>query len=294
MERDYVHGKLIGIAALPTFPDIMGEMARIIEDPESSASDLARHMDPAMVGEVLKAANNACAGTDGFKGMASLEQAIAVIGFERLLQIVLHMPFLSMTVGENALFDENRFISHSIVCGALSKEISSGLGLGNPGEVYLSGVMHDVGIIIIYRYFRKEWDAILGLASASGIPRVEAERSLLSCDHGHVGADLLDMWKTPKSITDGVRFHHEPEAATENRENVLVTYLANMLAKEVDLKEDLANFDDFVARHRASIDRATDFGPKLSATEEITFLARIYGILKEAKGCVDGITGEKR
>ncbi len=46
--------KIKKIDILPTFPDIVDGIINIIEDPMSSASDLAKNMDPSMVGEVMR------------------------------------------------------------------------------------------------------------------------------------------------------------------------------------------------------------------------------------------------
>ncbi len=292
MGDNYILQKLMEIDMLPTFPEIAGEMVGLIEDPKTSASDLAQRMDPSMVGEVLRIANTAYAGTKSFRNITSLEHAIAVIGFEQLLTIILQMPFISMTQGDGGAFKKDAFVTHSIICGLIAKGISKQLNVGNPNEVYLSGIMHDVGVIIIYRYFKDEWDAIDRLVSSSGMTRIEAEREVLLVDHGHMGATLLELWNTPKPITDAVRFHHQPELATENKENVLVTHLANRLAKTIDLKEDLASFDGFIAKHRSSIQPEAVMGRGLSLSEEVTFFETIYELLRKAKVYVDGGTKE--
>ena len=290
MANDYIIERLGKIDMLPTFPGIAGEMTGILKDPASSASDLAKHMDPSMVGEVLRIANTAFSGTKNFRNIASLEHAIAVIGFDHLSEVVLHMPFISMTDGDSGTFDRNRYITHSILCAVLAKGISSATHAGNPNQLYISGIMHDVGAIIIYRHFRDEWEAIDRLMTASGISRIEAERNVLSVDHGYIGADLLELWNTPGAITDAVRFHHQPDLADKNRENVRTIYFANRLAKTIDLKEDLESFDEFSAKYRISIGTAAATTKDFQPSEEVTFLENIFDLLKEAKSYLEAVT----
>jgi HD-like signal output (HDOD) protein len=290
MANDYIMERLGKIDMLPTFPRIAGEMMGILKDPASSASDLAKHMDPSMVGEVLRIANTAFSGTKNFRNIASLEHAIAVIGFDHVSEVVLHMPFISMTDGDGGTFDRNRYITHSILCAVLAKGISSTIHAGNPNQLYISGIMHDVGAIIIYRHFRDEWEAIDRLMTASGISRIEAERSVLSVDHGYIGADLLELWNTPGVITDAVRFHHQPDLATKNRDNVRTIHFANRLAKTIDLKEDLESFDEFSAKHRISIESAVAAAKDFQPSEEVTFLENIFDLLKEAKSYLGAVT----
>ena len=247
-------------------------------------------MDPSTAGEVLRIANTAFSGTRNFRNIASLEHAIAVIGLDRLLETVRHMPFISMDGADEGSFDQDRYITHSILCGVLAKGIGSAAHDCNPDQLYISGIMHDVGAIIIYRHFRDEWEAIDKLMTASGISRIEAERSVLTRDHGYIGADLLELWNTPGAITDAVRFHHQPDIADEKRENVRTVWFANRLAKTIDLREDLESFDEFSTKHRISMKSAAAAAKDFPPSEEVAFLENIFDLLKEAKSYLEAVT----
>jgi HD-like signal output (HDOD) protein len=288
MDNDYILNKLKKIELLPTFPNIVGEVLAIIEDPMSSASDLARHMDPSMMGEILRIANSAYFGTRNFRNIATIEHAIAVIGYKQLSQIILQMPFVSMVNGNDKTFDRNKFIRHSIICGAVSDAVSSSTFLGNPNEAYISGIMHDIGIIVIYRYFKDQWDSIDVLIKDKQLSRIEAEHEVFSVDHGYIGAMLLELWNVPKQITDSVMFHHNPENAEENMDNVAVTFLGNTLANQIDFKIDLVNFADFMAIHRDFIDQIVRFRKNISSNDEIRIFRKIYDALKAVDNYIEG------
>jgi HD-like signal output (HDOD) protein len=289
MTSDVILARLRKIGILPTFPYIVSGVASVIEDPMSSASDLARHMDPSMVGEVLRIANTAYFGTRNFRQITTIERAIAVIGYDHLAHVLLQMPFLSMVQGTDKTFDRRGFVKHAITCGVVSKVMSSALRMGNPNEVFISGIMHDIGMIIIYRYFQGAWQKILSLVAERGISRVDAEREVLSADHGYVGAALLEMWNIPKPITDAVMFHHCPEQAPDNTENATATYLGNMFSKGVDFMADLQSFDDFLARHRYVTEVASRFGREFSAKGEIEFVERIFSSLSSIRNYIQEV-----
>ncbi|MCX5813497.1 MAG: HDOD domain-containing protein [Proteobacteria bacterium] len=289
MDNDYIHNKLKKIELLPTFSNIVGEVLGIIEDPMSSASDLARHMDPSMVGEVLRIANSAYYGTRNFRNIATIEHAIAVIGYKQLSQIILQMPFVSMVNGNDKAFDRNKFIRHSIICGVLSDALSSATFLGNPNEAYISGIMHDIGIIIIYRYFKDQWDSINFLIEDKQLSRIEAEQKVFSVDHGYIGAMLLELWNVPKQITDSVKFHHSPESAEENIDNVAVTFLGNIFSNQIDFKSDLVNFIDFMVVHRDFIEQIARFRENISSNDEMRIFRKIYDALKGVNNYIEGV-----
>jgi putative nucleotidyltransferase with HDIG domain len=291
--QDYIVKKLRQIEILPTFPKIVSEILALISDPMSSASDLARHMDPSMAGEVLRIANTAYFGTRSFRSITTMERAIAVIGYEHLGYIVLQMPFLGMIQGADTTFNKKLFITHAIVCGSLAKLIGAyATAAVDQNEVYVSGILHDIGRIIMYRYFKKEWQEVLALIKEEHMPAVEAERAVYSVDHGQVGASLLELWNLPSAIVDGVRYHHVPEAAQQNRESAFATHLANQFAKRIDIDTDLENFDDFAARHREFCQAASESTDAVTIHDEIKFLSSAYDSLKSAKGLIEVTAGD--
>jgi HD-like signal output (HDOD) protein len=285
---DIIMEKLKKVDLLPTFSNIVGEVLNIIDDPTSSASDIAKHMDPSMVGEVLRVAGSAYFSTGGLRKISSIEHAIAMIGYEQLSHIVLQMPFLTLTDKDDKIFDAKGFFNHSTLCGVLSKTISSSAFLGDPNEVYISGTIHDVGIIIIYRFFQDEWKKIISLMENENKSRLDAERAIFSFDHGFIGAMLLDIWHIPKSITDGVRYHHCPEKAEENKENVAATYLGNLMSRQIGYKDDLDSFINFMMSHRDFVKKITQFGRVFSSSEEIEFFQTIYNALKSTNNLLKG------
>jgi len=250
----HIADRLRRIEFLPTFPTIVGEVMDILSDPKSSASDLVRHMDPSLIGEVLKVANSVYFGRRNFRAIGAVEQAVAAIGYTGLSSIVLQMPFLSMVENMDTQFDRKGFMRHSLSCGILAKTVSSVFHLGNPHTVYVSGVLHDIGIIIIYQYFKEELAQITDLMEQGKLSRLAAERKVFSADHAGIGSSLLEIWDIPQEIVESVRLHHTPEEIG-GKENPYVTWLANGLSKEIDFETDLTDFQAFFEKQREMLQR---------------------------------------
>lgn len=291
-KQDRILKKLRQIDILPTFPKIVAEILTLIDDPMSSASDLARHMDPSMTGEVLRIANTAYFGTRSFRSITTIERGIAVIGYEHLANVILQMPFLGMIQGSDETFDKKLFITHAIACGALSKLIGSmAAGPADHNEIYISGILHDIGRIIMYRHFKAEWQEMMALIKGRHAPALAAEHEVFGVDHGHIGASLLELWNLPSAIINGVRYHHLPDQATEYRESAYATWLGNQLSKRIDLEADLAGFDEFAAKHREFCQLMKDCNGMLVSHDEVKFLSEAYECLRNAKGLIDVTTG---
>ena len=292
--QEQIRKKLKQIDILPTFPKIVTGILALIDDPMSSASDLARHMDPSMTGEILRIANTAYFGTRSYRTIQTIERAIAVIGYEHLAYVVLQMPFLGLLNRSDNTFDRDRFITHAVVTGILAKSI--GFNASSPvdhNEIYISGILHDVGKIIMYRYFKREWEEMNGLIERKRVPALDAEMEVFSAHHSDIGATLLGIWNLPPAIVNGVKYHHAPDAAPENRESAIATSLADQFAKMIDLEIDLVSFDDFAARHRDFCRVIAESACTPTAKDEIKFLSSAFDSLKSAKRLIDVTTGEE-
>ena len=287
---DPLRTRIDSVEFLPTFPSVVGEVMSIIEDPRSSASDVVRHMDPSLVGEVLKVANSAYFGKKSFRRIGTVEQAVATIGYANLSSIVLQMPFLSMLDGEDRIFDRRGFVRHSLSVGVLARAVSSAFRLGEPNTVYVSGILHDIGSIIIYQYFNEEWNRINELIQMAHMSRLEAEREVFSADHAEVGAILLEKWDLPEATIEAVRLHHRREDMGDN-DNAYVTWLANRLGKEIDSPEDLANFGVFFEKQRELLH--AELPQNYLLKHHVELFEQAYHNLKDAEKLLEKTAEEK-
>ena len=292
MQRNEILKVLRKIDVLPTFPAVMAEVISVINDPMSSAADLAKTMDPSMASEVLRVANTAYFGTRSFRTITSIEHAIAIIGLRPLSQIILHMPFLSMMNGVGPQ-DTKKFIRHSTICAITSQVVSQTLRIGDPHAVYIGGLMHDIGAIVLYRYFHTQWQVISGLVRENGYTRVQAEEEVLKCDHGMIGACLLEMWNIPQSVSDGVMYHHSPGNAAENAWNAKIIDAGNRFAKQADLSDRFTNFDDFVRNNKHLVPLVEKLGFEASLCEELRLYEEVYALMKNARPLLTA-TGEEQ
>jgi putative nucleotidyltransferase with HDIG domain len=278
--NDDLRKRIGSIESLPTFPSMVGKMMNIIEDPKSSVSDLVKHMDPSLVGEVLKVANSAYFGRKSFRRIGTVEQAVATIGYSGLSSIVLQMPFLAMLKRDDAVFDRRGFVLHSLAVGVLARTVSSTFNLGNPNIVYVSGLLHDIGSIVIYQYFNEEWNRIGELIERERLSRLEAERQILTTDHAGVGCLLLEKWDLPDAIVESVRLHHTRDDIGDN-ENAYVTWLANNSAKEIDLHGDLTHFNVFFDKQRELL--RAEMPERYLLKHHVELFERAYDNLKSAQ-----------
>jgi len=289
MSKD-ITDRLKKIEFLPTFPHIVGEVMNVIKDPKSSASDLVKYLDPSLVGEVMKVANSAYTGRRNFRRILTLEHALAAIGYTGVSSIVLQTPFLSMIEKDDKLFDRRGFMRHSIASGILARTVSTIFGIGNPDTVYVSAMLHDVGIIIIYQYFKEESLAINALMERDRLGRLEAEEAVFSTNHAGIGSTLLEMWDIPEEIVESVRLHHSREEIGQ-KENPYVTWLANGLAKQIDFEKDFTDFHVFFEKQRDMLQ--SEMPEKYFLGHHLELYEAAFSQLKELERYLENSEGEQ-
>ena len=78
------------------------------------------------------------------------------------------------------------------------------------GEAFLSGLLHDVGKLIIIRRAGQEYDRVVRIVGTEPKSFVEAEEQVLQLNHVEVGTWVGESWNFPPSAVRSIAEHHEP------------------------------------------------------------------------------------
>lgn len=95
-------------------------------------------------------------------------------------------------------------------------------------ECYLSGLLHDIGILILLYLYGAEYQTLL---SQKGKPLHELERQHFGFSHAEIGAYLIGLWGLPESVMESVAWHHQPSRSKNRQISTLtVLHLADLLS----------------------------------------------------------------
>jgi len=187
---------------LPSPPDHLQEIRRLLEDPDAGVERIAAAIgqDPALAARLLKITNSAAYGGD--RPLDSLSQAIARLG-NRLVATLVTSHALLQSFGApcpaySGLLEIIRELSRQVAAWAwvLAREAP----LPPAEEALLAGLVHRIGML-----------PILQCAAHHGTPPpAEAMHDLLEEYHAPVGAMLLAHWRFPPALVTAVGHYRKP------------------------------------------------------------------------------------
>jgi HD-like signal output (HDOD) protein len=214
---------------LPEAPSIVFELNEVIANPLSSADDIAQivQKSPSMTAILLKIANSPFYGFPSEIDKISL--AVVLIGTREIAGLALGLSVLStFDKIPKELLDMFSFLKHSVACGILTRILSSHKGISQTEQFFVSGLLHDLGRLILYCSFPEDSRNILSLSRTTNNLLYEVERDYIGCNHSYVAKLLIKQWKLPISLENNVFYHHNPSEAPQPVSATLV-HLADII-----------------------------------------------------------------
>ncbi len=220
---------------LISLPEIYLRLQCTIEDPLHTRAQVAGVFahDPALSARVLRIANSSYYGFA--RPVATVDEAVGIIGELDLRNLALAASLVgSMSNLDRRGVDMDRFWMHSLRTAVVARLVARAAGGCNPETLFLAGMLHDLGILVIYQQ-----DPGLALAVGRQIDelhqlRDQAEREVLGFDHAEVGALLIEAWGLAPELAELVRCHHQYQLAREYPRPTQILALANLLAVDDD------------------------------------------------------------
>ena len=199
------------VMGLPTLPTVVSKMIDMVDNPNTSAGSLAALIstDQALTARILKMANSAYYGFS--REISTVNMAIVVMGFNAVKEMGLSLSVFDMfkDMPESNNFDVTAYWQHCAAVGVASKLMTKKYKPAIAGEVFVAGLLHDIGKVIINQYLPKEYQEIADSYRETG-DLTAAEIDWVGVAHGEIGGWLADRWRFPQVISDIIQFHHKP------------------------------------------------------------------------------------
>lgn len=223
---------------LVSLPEVAVQVTRLVEDPNSSAEDIATAIsrEPALAARILRLANSPLYGMRS--EVDTVARAVTVLGTLQVRDLVLASSAVHGFDGiPNELVSMEDFWRHSLYTGLAARRLARQVLSGREESSFTAGLLHDIGKLLLYHQQPQvAVQAFLAVLNGDA-PRINlAERTLLGFDHGELGGALLERWELPPHLVAAARFHHRPlEAPEPLRREALLVHLANHIAQLAQL-----------------------------------------------------------
>lgn len=225
-----------GIDRIPALPSVYLELLE-----EFSASDFSLKRvgelissDIGLTIEILKMVNSAYFGLN--QPVSSAQQAVNLLGGDIVKGLILTAHISRSFTKEEQAFSVESWENHSLLCGIFCQAIAKFENKSQQDQetAFVSGILHDVGRIILATSFPEKYRKVLTIAESTHQYLQDVEKDVLKATHSAVGAYLLGLWGLPDQIVELVGVHHNPSAYIgEDKSMALILHAADILTYEL-------------------------------------------------------------
>ena len=229
-----------GVADLPTLPRTVVRITEFVNDPKSSARDLARLItdDQVMTARLLRIVNSSYYAFP--QRIATVTEAILLLGFDAIRHLLLTTSVFDLFPARSrkGRREMEHLWDHSLGCAIGAKAIGRFLGHDKLEELFVAGLLHDIGKIVEMMKLPDRYAEVNRRVRDRNEPADRAEAQILGFTHAEAGQLLAEHWNLPAKLTGVIAHHHQPSAAGPFAAETLVVHLADILARALGLGSD--------------------------------------------------------
>ncbi|OGH59161.1 MAG: hypothetical protein A3G34_02435 [Candidatus Lindowbacteria bacterium RIFCSPLOWO2_12_FULL_62_27] len=204
--RGKVRVALQRVQHIAPLPQTVEKVASMLQDPEVDLDAVAEvlRMDPGLTSSILRLSNSAFYGLRSKIG--SIKKALSVVGTTKLRQIVIAAGIMQK-FQEIPQDTAARLWEQALRAAECAKELGKYCRIAELDELFVCGLLHNVGEMLIEQYFPEEAGQIRDKRNSKPA-QIAAERQLLGGTHADLAGVLLHIWNLPRPTVLSAMFHH--------------------------------------------------------------------------------------
>jgi putative nucleotidyltransferase with HDIG domain len=192
-----------------SLPHVALQVMEVAQNPRSGAQELKEAMetDPSLCARVLKCVNSSAYALRN--PISSLQHAIAYLGSKQIRNLAMSAAVSELFKQQCAIgnYQRSELWRHLVAVGIGSKMIAMRCRMNNFEDMFLAGLLHDIGIVLEDQYVHALFsDAMTSLRSDA--PLAAVEREVIGFDHTTLAQRMARNWKFPDQVAAAIRYHH--------------------------------------------------------------------------------------
>jgi len=198
------------VGDLPAAPAVMSSAMRLTSNLESKVADISAVLasDQSLGAKALKLANSPFYGRK--RQVKTLEEAILVLGFDEVRSIIMAVSAQMMFDSDDPDGPESKLWRHSFGTAVAARQIARWLGHPEEGEIYVAGLLHDIGKLVLLQNLKDRYMEVVAQVEAEAGSFRALEQQALHFNHCDVASILLSKWSFPSDLVRTVAEHHRP------------------------------------------------------------------------------------
>jgi putative nucleotidyltransferase with HDIG domain len=220
---------------LPPMPSAATRVLDLLQKSDFNMNKVAELLesDPILAARVIRTVNSAAMATRN--PASSIKDAVTRLGQRNLRAVLVEASVGSVFESRDRRIGEQAkgVWMHSVAVALLARDLAILIGLPEPEEAYLSGLLHDVGKPVLAILLLEAEKAVISRTS-KGFLGSEDWMMVLARSHRTVGVALAKKWQLPAPVVKAIEDCADYDSA--DRKSVAnVVRMANAVAKQQGL-----------------------------------------------------------
>jgi len=219
------------VKCLPSLPALHQQLTEEFEKEEPSLERVGEIIsrDIGMTSKILQLVNSAFFGLP--QPINHPTEAVTYLGTSTVRSLALSLQIFSQFDSKTCPgFSLDALANHCWMTGVAARRLAQEerKDIKMVDQCFLSGLLHDVGQLILAVGLPGEYPEVLQIAKTRNISTGEAEQERFGATHADVGAYLLGLWGLPNLIIEAVAMHHRPAmSVTREFSPVIAVHVAD-------------------------------------------------------------------
>ncbi len=197
---------------LPTLPTVASKLITLTSREDTTLSDIAKliSQDLSLSAKILKVSNSAFYSFP--QQIGSITQATSILGTNAVRSLVLSFSFLTIKDGKKKTqFNFEKFWEKSLAAAVASKLILEQVKGADTDEIFISGLLQNLGELILARTFQEKYDILLQDIKDRQCDPLVAEEEVFGGNHCYIGHEVAKKWGFPESLHLPILYHQNPK-----------------------------------------------------------------------------------
>ncbi len=217
---------------LPTLPTVYQQLFAMMRDSDVKVSDVAEYIsrDQALTTKILRVVNSSYYGQSAQVG--TISRAVIILGFQAVRSAAMSMSVFEHFKGleHDGEFSLVGFWHHSVAAACLARCLSESQRRVNADDAYVAGLLHDMGKLVMLRYFPADVDSLTEGATENRLTWAACEDALFPTNHAAIARAVFRAWNFPDPIIEATACHHAPQRASRHAELAAIAHVSDVLA----------------------------------------------------------------